>query len=273
MADEFDGNKEMRREGIRKALAKLESVMPAKGNSSSSCIPSICIGMSITKFPIPSPVPSISLFITWPFSMSACNGMNLREEIAEIKEAGGAGVAARLDEAEGSGPELSGGGSHGMSFGVFPVPEAAYFAMGTGRLSWMSGARKFADEKGLSRILAADAARIDKLMLNAMAECPETWDRFVAHGKALGKDPRGSAADRRSRGRSPSSAPSSLVDAVALASAVGYTARYLSSGSPRGPSVAAASRVGPSERSSEAALHGRRSFRNGTVALCQIWTF
>jgi len=201
VADEFDGYKEMRREGIRKALAKLESVMPAKGNSSSSCTPSICIGMSVVKFPIPSPVPSISLFITWPFSMSACNGMNLRDEIAEIKEAGGADVAARLDEAEGSGAELSGGGSHGMAFGVFPVPDAAYFAMGTGRLSWMSGAKRFADEKELSRILAADTTRIDKLMLNAMTECPETWNRFVAHGKMLGKDPRGSAADRQAIAR------------------------------------------------------------------------
>lgn len=199
-----DGSKAqggIRPEGLRRALAKLESVMPDKNDLSSACNPSVCLQMSMTQFPVPSPVPTVALQITWPMSLASCNGMDLRRELDEVKNDGGADLAVRLNEVANSTSGFSGGGGHGFNFVVFPIPATNYFVQGAGKLSWMSGKRQILDDQQLQSAVVKDSERLDKLMLKAMDACPDLQRRFELHGKALGRDTRGSMADRQAIAR------------------------------------------------------------------------
>eukprot|EP00928_Gymnodinium_smaydae_P090847 TRINITY_DN7455_c0_g3_i1.p1 TRINITY_DN7455_c0_g3~~TRINITY_DN7455_c0_g3_i1.p1 ORF type:complete len:502 (+),score=57.47 TRINITY_DN7455_c0_g3_i1:71-1576(+) len=186
-SNETDGTR--RKEMLAKALGRLREVMPKDENS--VCAPSVCIGISATKFPIPSPIPSVSLFVSWPAEHDECNGASIRDAIDDVQQ--------ERKSAETAVEELNASafhGFHGSSISVFPVPNVAYFAMGTLHSSAVLTGRE-ATEK-LAEEGQKAFAKIESLITDAINACPAVQKRFQYH--SLSDDVKASLAQSRSAG-------------------------------------------------------------------------
>jgi hypothetical protein len=190
-AESKEGDQTRKQEMVAKALGKLRDVMPKDENS--ICVPSVCIGISITKFPIPSPIPSISLFLTWPTNLDQCNGANIKDAIEEVQEQAKSEVTA-MQELK----QSAFGGMHGTSISVFPVPNVAYFAMGTVYASGLFGGGIAADK--LLQEGRKAAKTIETLIAEAVEQCPALKKRFEHHARS--NVVRASPASSQSRGES-----------------------------------------------------------------------
>eukprot|EP00928_Gymnodinium_smaydae_P072173 TRINITY_DN5558_c0_g2_i1.p1 TRINITY_DN5558_c0_g2~~TRINITY_DN5558_c0_g2_i1.p1 ORF type:complete len:504 (-),score=38.97 TRINITY_DN5558_c0_g2_i1:362-1873(-) len=170
-----DQNATARSAMLAKVLGKLGEVMPK--DDQSVCVPTVCIGVAVTKFPIPSPVPSISVFFIWPMVQDQCNGADIRDAINEVQKERKSATAAVQDL-----QHALFNGLHGSSFGVFPVPDVAYFAMGTVHTSGLF--RGYVDTEKLLEESQRAAAEIDNLILDAIYECPALRKRFELHAQS-----------------------------------------------------------------------------------------
>lgn len=178
-----------KKEMVAKALEKLREVMPKDENS--ICVPAVCIGISVTKFPIPSPVPTISLFVSWPIDQDQCNGANIRDAISEVEQEASSEATA-MQELKKS----AFNGMHGSSISVFPVPNVAYFAMGTVHASGVFGGG--IDTEQLLQEGRKAATEIEGLIKQAIEQCPTIASRFEGH--SMSDDVRGALAQSQTQG-------------------------------------------------------------------------
>lgn len=186
--NETDGEGGLGQEELEKVLGKLKSVMPQDGET--LCIPTVCLGASVVKAPVPSPVPTLSLFLTWPFNLRNCNGMSLQAEIESMQQAQNGPDLSKVDEIEHS--TFQAGATHGLSFGLFPVPDQAYFIMGTagahGLLSSLFGGARNRLEQPFE-ILAEDIKKSSGKLVEAVQEavnsCSEVKMRYQYYEAAV----------------------------------------------------------------------------------------
>jgi len=184
--NDTDGKGGLGQKRMEKVLAKLKSVMPQ--NEDALCMPSVCLGASIVKAPIPSPVPTISLFLTWPFTLRDCNGLNLQDEIDTMRNKDGKDLS-KVDEIEHS--SFKGSASHGVSFGLFPVPDQAYFAMGTAGFHGLLG-NAIASSQDHAQKIARDIQVSTEKLLDAIrkarASCSEVQRRYKYYAAVVQED-------------------------------------------------------------------------------------
>eukprot|EP00933_Yihiella_yeosuensis_P026361 TRINITY_DN20445_c0_g3_i1.p1 TRINITY_DN20445_c0_g3~~TRINITY_DN20445_c0_g3_i1.p1 ORF type:complete len:533 (+),score=86.40 TRINITY_DN20445_c0_g3_i1:52-1650(+) len=177
-------NRGVRRKALQKALQKLEQVMPK--NASAGCIPDVCILMSIVKAPIPSPVPTVAISLSWPVNLNKCNSLDLAEEVREMKEQDPANATKQMKQMSKFAV------SHGTQFTIFPLPDVAYVVQGSSAIT--SLVRSSAPTAGSTDCLELEQRNqqlekdIIKAIKNAHDYCPSIKRRFLLRRRLLTDD-------------------------------------------------------------------------------------
>jgi hypothetical protein len=111
---------------------------------------------------------------------NTCNGVSLDAAIAEVKEhvRGDADLEEEVRKAE---LQKLGGWAHGLSFTLFPVPEAAYFGMGVASLTNMYS--RFISQGRRSDVRETvhkcpNTKQLDELIVQSIESCPSIKRRF-----------------------------------------------------------------------------------------------
>lgn len=143
-------------------------------------MPTVCHITSFAKFPIPNPIPSLTIVTAFPEHLDECTGKAFHAEMADLRQemAVNPNLQHAIQEEEAKDKKFIQG--QGFAFTYFPLPGTAYFKNGQliGSMTLGAQGSLSKDCEQLRARVAENSRRLEEALQAANNTCPDVRKRL-----------------------------------------------------------------------------------------------